>query len=132
MIGLAIFRDDNIMTLEDLPILILEYIIGYLLYDELISLSRTNKYFNDKVADQANESSIFPQPSLEGLSRKELRKPILRLEILCDVDIYKSGSDEDFIHMLETQLKAVNLTRVGDLKILIKIKPTQRWTNAIG
>ena len=122
------------MTLEDLPILILECILGYLCYDELISLSRTNKYFKEKVSDQVIESCRFPQPSIDGLSRKQLRKPILRLEILSEVNIYTSSSVVDFVRRLQSQLKAVNLTRVGDLSLLFNLKPAQEqeWTNTIG
>ena len=122
------------MTLEDLPILILEYIIDHLRYDELISLSRTNKYFKERVSDQVIESCRFPQPSTDGLSKKQLKKPILRLEILSEVNIYTSSSVDDFVRRLQTQLKAVNLTRVGDLSLLFNLKPTQEqeWTNTIG
>ena len=122
------------MTLEDLPILILEYIIDHLRYDELISLSRTNNYFKERVSDQVIESCRFPQPSTDGLSKKQLKKPILRLEILSEVNIYTSSSVDDFVRRLQTQLKAVNLTRVGDLSLLFNLKPTQEqeWTNTIG
>ena len=122
------------MTLEDLPILILEYIIDHLSYDALISLSRTNKYFKEKVSDKVIESCRFPQSRTESLSRKQLRKPILRLEILSEVDIYSSSSVDDFVRRLQTQLKPVNLTRVGDLSLVFKLKPTQEqeWTNTIG
>ena len=132
--GLAIFRDDNNMSLQDLPILILENIIDYLWYDELISLSRTNKYFEEKVTNQVIECSQFPQPSIEGLSRKQLRKPILRLDILCELDEYNYGSRsfEDFLQRLLIYLRAVNLTRVGDLTLWINLKQTQEWNKIIG
>ena len=122
------------MTLEDLPILILEYIIDHLSYDALISLSRTNKYFKEKVSEKVIESCRFPHPRTEGLSRRQLRKPILRLEILSEVDIYSSSSVDDFVRRLQTQLKPVNLTRVGDLSLVFNLKPTQEqeWTNTIG
>ena len=134
LIGLAIFRDDYIMTLQDLPILILENIIDYLWYDELISLSRTNKYFKEKVSNQVIECSQLPQPSIEKLSRKQLRKPILRLEIRSELDDYNYGSRsvEDFIQRLLIHLRAVNLTRVGDLSLWINLKPTQEWNQIIG
>ena len=122
------------MSLQDLPILILENIIDYLWYDELISLSRTNKYFEEKVTNQVIECSQFPQPSIEGLSRKQLRKPILRLDILCELDEYNYGSRsvEDFLQRLLIYLRAVNLTRVGDLTLWINLKPTQEWNKIIG
>ena len=122
------------MSLQDLPILILENIIDYLWYDELISLSRTNKYFEEKVTNQVIVCSQFSQPSIEGLSRKQLRKPILRLDILCELDEYNYGSRsvEDFLQRLLTYLRAVNLTRVGDLTFRINLKPTQEWNSIIG
>ena len=122
------------MSLQDLPILILENIIDYLWYDELISLSRTNKYFEEKVTNQVIEFSQFPQPSIEGLSRKQLRKPILRLDILCELDEYNYGSRsvEDFLQRLLIYLRAVNLTRVGDLTLWINLKQTQEWNKIIG
>lgn len=122
------------MSLQDLPILILENIIDYLWYDELISLSRTNKYFEEKVTNQVIECSQFPQPSIEGLSRKQLRKPILRLDILCELDEYNYGSRsvEDFLQRLLIYLRAVNLTRVGDLTLWINLKQTQEWNKIIG
>ena len=121
------------MSLQDLPILILENIIDYLWYDELISLSRTNKYFEEKVTNQVIECSQFPRPSIEGLSRKQLRKPILRLDILCELDEYNYGSRsvEDFLQRLLIYLRAVNLTRVGDLTLWINLKPTQEWNKII-
>ena len=86
------------------------------------------------MSDQVIESCRFPQPSIDGLSRKQLRKPILRLEILSEVDIYTSSSVVDFVRRLQSQLKAVNLTRVGDLSLLFNLKPAQEqeWTNTIG
>ena len=122
------------MSLQDLPILILEKIIDYLWYDELISFSRTNKYFEEKVTNQVIECSHFPRSSIEGLSRKQLRKPILRLDILCELDEYNYGSRsvEDFLQRLLIYLRAVNLTRVGDLTFRIDLKPTQEWNKIIG
>ena len=122
------------MTLDELPILILEHIIKYLGYEELISLSRTNKYFQEKVSNQVIETLRLPVQSINGFSRKQLKKSILRLEIISDLDA-DSGSVlpyKDFINRLESQLREVNSTRVGDLTLLIDPGSTEEWHNTFG
>ena len=122
------------MTLDELPILILEHIIKYLGYEELISLSRTNKYFQEKVSNQVIETLRLPVQSINGFSRKQFKKSILRLEIISDLDA-DSGSVlpyKDFINRLESQLREVNLTRVGDLTLLIDPGSTKEWHNTFG
>ena len=120
------------MTLDELPILILEHIIKYLGYEELISLSRTNKYFQEKVSNQVIETLRLPVQSINGFSRKQFKKSILRLEIISDLDADCVLPYKDFINRLESQLRAVNLTRVGDLTLLIDPGSTKEWHNTFG
>ena len=95
-------------------------------------MSRTNKYFQEKVSNQVIETLRLPVQSINGFSRKQLKKSILRLEIISDLDADCVLPYKDFINRLESQLREVNLTRVGDLTLLIDPGSTEEWHNAFG
>ena len=107
------------LTLNKLPILILEQIIGYLGYQELVSISRTSKFFKQIAFNQVNEELSLPRANVRELSKKELKKAVLRLNIYLEFDTENITRNNENVKALDKQLHIFNLTKVGEIEIRI-------------
>ena len=107
------------LVLDKLPILILEQIIGYLGYQELLSISRTSKFFQQIVFNQVNQELSLPRPNVRELSKKELKKAVLKLNIYLDFDTENITRNNENVKALDKQLNIFNLTKVGEVEIRI-------------
>ena len=107
------------LVLDKLPILILEQIIGYLGYQELLSISRTSKFFQQIVFNQVNKELSLPRPNVRELSKKELKKAVLKLNIYLDFDTENITRNNENVKALDKQLNIFNLTKVGEVEIRI-------------
>ena len=107
------------LVLDKLPILILEQIIGYLGYQELLSISRTSKFFQQIVFNQVNQELYLPKPDVKELSKKELKKAVLKLNIYLDFDTENITRNNENVKALDKQLNIFNLTKVGEVEIRI-------------
>ena len=119
------FSEDNAMiSLEQLPSIVLHQIISYLPYEALLALRDSSHFFTERVEDQviARLSLSLPlQDSKLSVISRVRSRPVLDLSVtftLRDCDTYNF---QDGLKTLQTQLDDFNLTKVGTLAV--KIEP---------
>ena len=114
-------------SLLDLPLLVLEEILQYAAYDELAALSRTCRFLDEIISNKVTRVLRLPVED-----RKDLVKPVMRLEVVTNIDPENISKNNDLLHVLEKQLQAFNLRKLGDLSLLINCDSEQLWHNSYG
>ena len=106
------------ITLEQLPSIVTHQIIGYLPYEDLLSLSQTNRHFQDRVRDQVIEKLRLPE-DFSGLSvNNRLRsRPVLHLSVIRTLTESLVNNLECQIETIQSLLDHFNLTKVGSLTV---------------
>ena len=106
------------ITLEQLPSIVTHQIIGYLPYEDLLSLSQTNRHFQDRVGDQVIENLRLPE-DFSGLSvNNRLRsRPVLHLSVIRTLTESLINNLEYQIETIQSLLDHFNLTKVGSLTV---------------
>jgi len=107
--------------LEDLPSLVLELIVEFLDYSELIALMSTNSFFYNFIDELVN-SEVFLPANIPEISHQVLRKPVLRLAIYFTFDAENVGRTNETLSEFVGELKQFNISKTGDLKILLASK----------
>ena len=120
-------------SLLDLPLLVLEEILQYAAYDELAALSRTCRFLDEIVSNKVTRVLRLPVEDIDRtVARKDLVKPVMRLEVVTNIDPENISKNNDLLHVLEKQLQAFNLRKLGDLSLLINCDSEQLWHNSYG
>ena len=120
-------------SLLDLPLLVLEEILQYAAYDELAALSRTCRFLDEIINNKVTRVLRLPVEDIDRtVARKDLVKPVLRLEVVTNIDPENISKNNDLLHVLEKQLQAFNLRKLGDLSLLINCDSEQLWHNSYG
>ena len=120
-------------SLLDLPLLVLEEILQYAAYDELAALSRTCRFLDEIISNKVTRVLRLPVEDIDRtVARKDLVKPVLRLEVVTNIDPENISKNNDLLHVLEKQLQAFNLRKLGDLSLLINCDSEQLWHNSYG
>lgn len=120
-------------SLLDLPLLVLEEILQYAAYDELAALSRTCRFLDEIISNKVTRVLRLPVEDIDRtVARKDLVKPVMRLEVVTNIDPENISKNNDLLHVLEKQLQAFNLRKLGDLSLLINCDSEQLWHNSYG
>ena len=120
-------------SLLDLPLLVLEEILQYAAYDELAALSRTCRFLDEIITSKVTRVLRLPVEDIDRtVARKDLVKPVMRLEVVTNIDPENISKNNDLLHVLEKQLQAFNLRKLGDLSLLINCDSEQLWHNSYG
>ena len=120
-------------SLLDLPLLVLEEILQYAAYDELAALSRTCRFLDEIINNKVTRVLRLPVEDIDRtVARKDLVKPVMRLEVVTNIDPENISKNNDLLHVLEKQLQAFNLRKLGDLSLLINCDSEQLWHNSYG
>ena len=120
-------------SLLDLPLLVLEEILQYAAYDELAALSRTCRFLDEIISNKVTQVLRLPVEDIDRtVARKDLVKPVMRLEVVTNIDPENISKNNDLLHVLEKQLQAFNLRKLGDLSLLINCDSEQLWHNSYG
>ena len=120
-------------SLLDLPLLVLEEILQYSAYDELAALSRTCRFLDEIISNKVTRVLRLPVEDIDRtVARKDLVKPVMRLEVVTNIDPENISKNNDLLHVLEKQLQAFNLRKLGDLSLLINCDSEQLWHNSYG
>ena len=100
------------ISLEQLPSIVIHQIISYLNYEDLLSLSKTSRYFQDRVSDQVIENLSLPKDFSDLSVNNRLRsRPVLNLAVIWTPLL----NDLECTSLLEH----FNLTKVGSLTVKI-------------
>ena len=120
-------------SLLDLPLLVLEEILQYAAYDELAALSRTCRFLDEIISNKVTRVLRLPVEDIDRtVARKDLVKPVMRLEVVTNIDPENISKNNDLLHVVEKQLQAFNLRKLGDLSLLINCDSEQLWHNSYG
>ena len=120
-------------SLLDLPLLVLEEILQYAAYDELAALSRTCRFLDEIISNKVTRVLRLPVEDIDRtVARKDLVKPVMRLEVVTNIDPENISKNNDLLYVLEKQLQAFNLRKLGDLSLLINCDSEQLWHNSYG
>jgi len=112
--------------LEELPSLVLELIVKCLEYSELVALMNTNSFFYKFIDELVNNEVLLPA-NIPEIPRQVLRKPVLRLAIYLPFDADNVGKTNETLSEFVGELKQFNISKTGDLKILLKSKNDVFW-----
>ena len=115
------------ITLEQLPSIVTHQIIGYLPYEDLLALSKTNRYFQERVRDQVIENLCLPKDFSDLSVNNRLRsRPVLHLSVIWRLHDRLIKNLEHQIETLQSLLDQFNLTKVGSLTV--KILPEEDYS----
>ena len=115
------------ITLEQLPSIVTHQIIGYLSYEDLLALSQTNRYFQERVRDQVIENLLLPKDFSDLSVNNRLRsRPVLHLAVILRLHDSLIKNLEHQIETLQSLLDQFNLTKVGSLTV--KILPEEDYS----
>ena len=120
------------ITLEQLPSIVTHQIIGYLPYEDLLALSQTNRYFQERVRDQVIENLCLPKDFSDLSVNNRLRsRPVLHLSVIWRLPGSLIKNLQYLIKILPSLLNQFNLTKVGSLtvKILPEEENSISWTS---
>ena len=110
------------ITLEQLPALVLHQIISYLPYEALLALRDSSEYFLEKVEDQVLENLCLPLQNLSVITRLKSR-PVLDLSVILRLKESEKCHVDSELESLQSQLRSLNLSKVGALAV--KIEPEE-------
>jgi len=102
------------MVLDYLPDLVLEKILKYLKYQEIVNISQVNSFFNIFIKERVICEINLPCPQL---MMKNKKKSILRVNVTV---IHQAPQVEH----LQTQMDLLNLNKIGEVVIFMK-HPTE-------
>ena len=115
------------ITLEQLPSIVTHQIIGYLPHEDLLALSKTNRYFQERVRDQVIENLCLPKDFSDLSVNNRLRsRPVLHLSVILRLHDSLIKNLEHQIETLQSLLDQFNLTKVGSLTV--KILPEEDYS----
>jgi len=110
------------ITLEQLPSLVLHQIISYLPYEALLALRDSSEFFLEKVEDQVLENLCLPLQNLSVITRLKSR-PVLDLSVILRLKEREKCHVDSELESLQSQLSSLNLSKVGALAV--KIEPEE-------
>ena len=119
-------RELMMITLEQLPSIVTHQIIGYLPYEDLLSLSQSSRYFQERVTDQVLETLRLPGDFSDLSVNNRLRsRPVLNLSVIWSLQDSLVNNLEYNIETIQTLLDRFNLSKVGSLTV--KILPEEDY-----
>ena len=114
------------ISLEQLPSIVLHQIISYLPYEALLALRETSHFFTERVEDQVIEQLCLPMqvPKMSVISRVRSR-PVLDLSVILRLRDSETYDVDQELEILQSQLDHFNLSKVGTLAV--KIEPEENY-----
>eukprot|EP00092_Neocalanus_flemingeri_P036574 GFUD01039821.1.p1 GENE.GFUD01039821.1~~GFUD01039821.1.p1 ORF type:complete len:261 (-),score=38.94 GFUD01039821.1:46-828(-) len=112
--------------LDDLPLLVLEIIVHFLDYSELVALMRTNTFFLGLIEDLVWEEAVLPA-NISEIPPGVLKKPVLRLSINLPFDADNVGKTNETLTEFASELKQFNISKTGELKVVLSSQNDVIW-----